>query len=516
MRASSWNASCVRGLALGCALVAVGCSAQGAASPDTVRIGIATAPATLDPRFALDAASVRLAELMHCALVRMDRRFAPMPELAASWHWQDPYTLVVRLRPDFRFHNGRLVRAEDVAATLRSILDAKTKSPLFALFRNLQAVQVRGKRLLMLRLRKPEPGLVRKLGIGILPRELAQEGAHARKTLGCGPYRLVHFGEDKIVFARVQGSGPKRLVFFVVRDATTRALKLARGELDLIQGDVPAYLLPFFRRRGLRVVAAPSNTFTYIGFNLRKPPLADRRVRKALAMAIPRRAIAKALFGGLPKLAETVLPQEHPDGVQVPPVPYDPQRAERLLDEAGWPRGKDGVRFRLVYRTSTNLERIALAEAVQAAWRRIGVAVKLEPLEWGAFYARIRSGDFAVYSLSWVGVADPEIYFWILHSSMVPPAGANRGGYRNPQVDAWLEEAKRTLDARKRRALYQKVARKMHEDFVYAPLWREPVVAVLGPRIAHYTPWPDGGFRGLLTLRLQSAPPFQESRAAAR
>ena len=303
----------------------------------------------------------------------------------------------------------------------------------------------------------------------------------------------------------MRGTGPARLRFVVVRDPTTRALKLARGELDLIQGDIPAHLLPFFRRRGLRIVAAPSNTFSYIGFNLRKPPLSDRRVRLALAMAIPRRAIARALFAGLPRLAETVLPEEHPAGVRLQPIPYDPGGAERLLDAAGWPRGRDGMRFRLVYRTSTNPERLRMAQAIQAAWRRIGVRVRIESLEWGAFYARIKRGDFDVYSLSWVGVADPEIYFWILHSSMMPPKGANRGGYQNRQVDRWLEEAQSTLDASRRRMLYRRVARRMHEDMVYAPLWREPVVAVLGPRVASYRPWPDGGFRGLLALRCTEA-----------
>ena len=502
------------GALLACAAL-LGCHARGAAD-DALRVGVSEPPATLDPRFATDAASVRIGELVHCALVRTDRRFAVVPALAASWTMTDPYTLRMHLRDGFRFHDGRPVEAADAAATLRAILAPGTRSPLAGLFRNVRAVEAPDAHTLVLRLARPEPGIVRKLGVGVLPRDEARTAAPVRRPAGCGPYRIARLDDGGVLLARVRGAGPARIRFVVVRDPTTRALKLAHGELDLVQGDVPAHLLPFFRKRGLRVVAVPSNTFSYIGFNLRRPPLSDRRVRRALAMAVPRRAIAKALFGGLPQPAETVLPEEHPAGVRLAPIPYDPEAAGRLLDEAGWPRREDGVRFALVYRTSTNPERLAMAEAIQAAWRRIGVDARIESLEWGAFYARIKRGDFDAYSLSWVGVSDPEIYYWILHSSMVPPAGANRGGYRDPEVDRWLEEARGTLDARRRRALYRRVARRMHEDVVYAPLWREPVIAVLGPRVAAYRPWPDGGFRGLLGLRLQSPRQRQESRRAAR
>jgi len=167
-------------------------------------------------------------------------------------------------------------------------------------------------------------------------------------------------------------------------------------------------------------------------------------------------------------------------------------------------RGAGGIRFTLNYRTSTDPSRLSLATAIASMWHNIGVDVHIESLEWGGFYARIKRGDFQVYSLSWVGVVDPDIYRWILHSDMWPPKGANRGRYNNANVDAWLDTASRTENRQERRQLYGQVERQMAADQVYIPLWYEPVIAVSGPRISGFTPAPDGSLLGLLKVRIHS------------
>jgi len=167
-------------------------------------------------------------------------------------------------------------------------------------------------------------------------------------------------------------------------------------------------------------------------------------------------------------------------------------------------RGAGGIRFTLNYRTSTDPSRLSLATAIASMWHNIGVDVHIESLEWGGFYARIKRGDFQVYSLSWVGVVDPDIYRWILHSDMWPPKGANRGRYNNANVDAWLDTASRTENRQERRQLYGQVERQMAADQVYIPLWYEPVIAVSGPHISGFSPAPDGSLLGLLKVRIHS------------
>jgi len=116
----------------------------------------------------------------------------------------------------------------------------------------------------------------------------------------------------------------------------------------------------------------------------------------------------------------------------------------------------------------------------------------------GCFYGRIEQGDFQVFSLAWVGIGDPDIYRWILHSDMWPPKGANRGRYSNPDVDGWLEIAAISPSREEQKRLYGMVQEQMTEDQVYIPLWYEPVIAVSGPRLKGFTPAPDGSLLGLL------------------
>ncbi len=477
-------------------------SAQADGAAEAIRVAVPQLPITLDPRYATDAASVRVQQLLHRGLVRLDDRFQPQPDLAASWRHPDPLIWRFVLRGGVRFHDGTPVTARDVVATLNSIRDVKYGSPLRASFSALQRVRALDARTVEIRLRRVDASLLTRLVIGILPARLAASGQQARSTIGCGPYRLASWRGNRVTLAPRALRHPP-LVIVRVKDPVTRALKLARGEIDLMQNDVPLYLLDWLRRRPhLRVATRPSTSFSYIGINLQDPLLKKRAVRRALALALDRAGLKRALFNDAPELAATVLPASHWATARLPQIPYDPQQAARLLDAAGYPPGADGIRFHLTYRTSTDPQRLRLASAIAAGWRKIGVAVSVQSLEWGGFYARIKRGDFQLFSLSWVGIVDPDIYRWILHSSMWPPKGANRGRYRNEAVDRWLDRAAASEDRELRRELYGRVERRMLEDMVYIPLWYEPVTAVWRDRLSGFVPRADGSLLPLLKVQL--------------
>jgi len=473
---------------------------------DELRVGLAQPPMSLDPRFATDAASHRVQEFIHRGLVHLDARFLPRPDLARTWEHPDPLSWKFVLREGIRFHDGTPVTAPDVVATLKSVLDPGMASPLRAGFEAVQSVEAVSDRVLVIHLRQPDASILTRLSLGVLPARLAALPQSAHTTVGCGPFRLIRWDQNGLVLARVPNSGRdviRRIRFQTVKDPVTRCLKLARGEIDFIQNDLPPGLLPYLRRQpNLTIQTMASTTFSYIGINLHDPKLSDVRVRRALAMALDRKRLKKALFGDLPLLAETVLSPSHWAASPVPAVPYTPRKAEALLDSAGFPRAKDGVRMRLTYRTSTDPARLRLVTAIASQWQRIGVDIKIESMEWGGFYARIKRGDFQLFSLAWVSIRDPDIYRWILHSSMWPPTGANRGRYANAEVDAWLDQARRSEDKDRRKELYAKVQRKMAEDQVYIPLWYDPVIAVSGPGITGFRPDSDGSLLGLIQAKL--------------
>ena len=204
------------------------------------------------------------------------------------------------------------------------------------------------------------------------------------------------------------------------------------------------------------------------------------------------------------RLGESILTPKHWASASIPLTPFDANKAEQLLDEAGFPKNNNGIRFELNYRTSTNPTRLRLVTAIADAWQKIGVMVSIESLEWGGFYARIKRGDFQVFSLSWVGITDPDIYRWVLHTEMQPPKGANRGYYSNPNVDDWLDQAAVSEDMQERKVLYEKIQYQMANDQIYIPLWFDAVVAVSGPRLQGFIPRNDGSLLPLLKTHLTS------------
>lgn len=485
------------------ALLLVSCQAAESDS-DVLHVGLAQMPITMDPRFATDAASVRVQDFVHRGLLKLDDQFQVQGDLADSWENPEPLLWRFHLKPDVLFSDGSKVTAADVVATLNAVLDPELTSPLKASFAAIASVVAEADLTVIIRLQKADASLLTRLNLGILPASMASAPHQARTTLGCGAYKLGEWSESGIRLQRINGQDGAAIIHFSgVKDPVTRILKLTRGELDFVQNDLPPHLLPYIKeQKELTIQTRPSTTFSYIGLNVQDEMLKDIRVRRALALALDRAKLKQALFADLPELAETVLTSSHWASAELPALVYDQQLAEQLLDEAGFKRDADGVRFTINYRTSTDPTRLRLATAIAAMWERVGVNVSIESLEWGGFYARIKRGDFQVFSLAWVGITDPDIYRWILHSEMWPPKGANRGRYANPEMDQWLDAAAAADSQSERKHLYAKVQQKMADDMVYIPLWYDPVVAVSGPRITGFKPMPDGNLRGLMQVQL--------------
>ncbi|MFQ5355545.1 MAG: ABC transporter substrate-binding protein [Mariprofundaceae bacterium] len=493
------------------ALFCAACSAENPPAGE-LRVGVARSAMSLDPRFATDAASHRIQEFIHRGLVRLDDQFLPQPDLAKSWKHPDPTTWYFTLRDGIRFHDGTSLSADDVVATIRSILNPELASPLRAGFASIRSIKVISDKELVIHLSKPDASILTRLSLGILPEQLAELPHSAKNTVGCGPFRLLGWDQNSLSLKRVNNRAKESITqirFLTVKDPVTRCLKLARGEIDFSQNDLPPALLTYLRQQAhLTIQTTPSTTFSYIGINLHDPELDNVRVRRALAMAIDRKKLKKVLLGNLPVLAETVLTPSHWASSSLQSGTFDPEAAEAILEAEGYKPDAGGVRLRLGYRTSTDPVRLQLVTAIAAQWQKIGVYIKIESMEWGGFYARIKRGDFQLFSLSWVSIQDPDIYRWILHSSMWPPTGANRGRYSNPRMDLWLDQAKESESKEERKRLYDLVQKQMLKDIVYIPLWYEPVIAVSGSRLVGFSPSANGSLLSLLQARFTDKPLF--------
>jgi peptide/nickel transport system substrate-binding protein len=225
-------------------------------------------------------------------------------------------------------------------------------------------------------------------------------------------------------------------------------------------------------------------------------------VRQAIAHAIDRQAIIRHLLKNQGEPATGLLaPQHWAYTSDVTTYAYAPDQARSLLDAAGLP-DPDGSgplpRFRLLYKGSSLQVRRRLAEVLQDQLGRVGIALDLRSYEWSTLYADIRRGNFQIYALAWVGVSDPDIYYSLFHSAMMPPRGNNRGGFADAAVDDLLEAARRTADRERREEIYGKVQGALAAELPVIPLWWAPNVVVHTPRLQGFEPQPQGS---LLSLR---------------
>jgi peptide/nickel transport system substrate-binding protein len=213
------------------------------------------------------------------------------------------------------------------------------------------------------------------------------------------------------------------------------------------------------------------NGYTYLGFNLKKEPFNDKRVRRALNFAIDKDEIIKGVLLGLGEpLSSPYKPGTRWNNTKLKPYPYDSNKALALLNEAGYIKNKDGLlekngkvlRFEIL--TNQNKQREMTAVIIQRRLKEIGVDVSIRVIEWASFINQfIKTGDFDVVVLGWSLSLDPDQYN-IWHSTQQGPGQFNFLGYENKRVDNLLERGRLELDVEKREKIYHEFSDILLED----------------------------------------------------
>lgn len=490
-------------------------SCTGQPAPGTLVMAIEFSPANLDPRVGTDAQSERIDELLFDSLVRKDEHFNIIPAVAESWDIPDPQTYIFHLHRGIHFHDGRLLTARDVKWTLDSERDSTLVTIKGAAYKDVDRVEALDDSTLLIHLSEPFAPLLWNLtdgAFGIVPYGSGKD--FKSHPIGSGPFRFVRNDADsQVIIERNNdywGEHAKlaRIRFEVVPDMTTRALELRKGSADLappnaLTSDMVTVLE---RDPNLQVLRRPGTTMAYLAFNLRDPILKDVHVRQALAYAIDREPMLHYFFGDRGRLADSVLPPEHwAYNGNVAHYRYDPGRANAMLDDAGYRRGPDGVRFHLTMKISTAEETSRLiAVVLQQQLQKIGVALDIRSFEFALLYSDILRGAFQLYSLRWVGYSnqDPDIFEDVFHSASFPPKRANRGFYSNPRVDALLEEGHRTPDQSRRKQVYAEVQQILAHDLPYIDLWYLDNVMVQSVHVKNVNLTASGNYDFLTTAEL--------------
>lgn len=409
-----------------------------------------------------------------------------------------------------RFSDGTPVTANDVVATYRSVYEPGAKSLHHKAFAERYAsVEARSDRVVRFVLHQPLATFFSDLDFGILSAHGIAEG----RVIGSGPYMLRELTSSYAALEanpHYVGPAPKtpRLLIKFVRDAGARLLMLVGGSADLIQNAVRVNLVEEIRGRPrVQIDTGWSVILTFLMMNNRDPILAKPEVRQAIALAIDRQSIVATQFGGHAELASGLLPKQHwAYADNVPKWGYDPVRAGKLLDAAGYP-DPDGPgprpRMKLVYKTSSDAFRVSVARVIAGQLARVGIDVELRSFEFGTFFADVKKGSFQLASMQTTDVNEPDFYYTYFHSSRIPdatnPDVHNRMRYSNPRVDELTIAGRSELDLAKRKQIYAEVAAQVAADVPMVFLWHEDNIVLSNTDVQGYRITPNARFVGLST-----------------
>jgi len=464
-----------------------------AATLAPLTVAVSTAPKTLNPAIATDTAAARLLQLTHPALLQWNAAFQPTGFVATGCTQPSLTVATCTLPENQTFTDGTPLTAAAVAAWFRQ-LQANPRSPFSG---QLKGVSITTPQAGQVAFQLPSPTLGFLATLTEIP--LANP---ASPSVGMGPYRLQSMdAQGNATLATKKAGLPPTLTFTAVADATTRMLKLKKGEVDMAMNDLSPQLLQWAQGQGFNVVSAPADSYTYLGLNFNNPVLANPLVRKAMAMAINRPAIRQHLLNDMAQPAGSLMPPGSPAAWQAPEEAFDPFTAEDLLDQANLLRGPNNMRFTVTLLTSTDPFSQRVSQVLQAELRGVGINVELRPTEWASFYGSVKKGSFDMVMLAWTGELQPTFYYHLFNSAQVPPAGFNRGHVNNPEIDRLTAAVMNATTEAQQNAAAIALQQYLAKFLPYIPLYRRDDVLVTAPGITGCKLSAGTGYKGLLSCR---------------
>jgi peptide/nickel transport system substrate-binding protein len=477
-------------------------------SPDaqTLRWSAPTDIATLDPYAHTESFTTSMLHHVYDPLVRRSRKMELEPALATGWKAIKPDTWRFELRKGVKFHNGNPFVADDVVASVTRLIDPASRAK-----GNLSAV-IRAEKVddftVDIVTKGPYPLLLNDLaGIYIMNKAWMETNdalkpgntsagattAAATNAIGTGPFKLESYKPDAGTTMVVNADwwdkpehNLKRIEFKPIKSDATRVAALLSGELDLI---APAPLQDLARiggNAGFRVIEEPALRLIFLGLNHRpellampgqKNPMLDVKVRQALWQAIDLDTIQKRVMRAKSRNTGTLV---------APPVPgysaeldkllpYDPEKAKKLLAEAGYP---NGFKTGLACSNDRYINDEQICVAIAAMWTKIGVQTELKTESRATYFPKLDKGEVDAFMLGWATLP-PMDGFSVLSALLTEPkeayGGSNRMGYVNARIEELTRAAAIELDETKRRAMLVEALKIAKDTVAYIPLHQQPV-----------------------------------------
>lgn len=473
--------------------------------PNTITLGSLADAKRLLPLLASDSASGDISGWIFNGLTKYDKNIKITGDLAESWDVSpDGLQIVFNLRKGVLWHDEVEFTADDVIFTYDTVISPKVPTPYSSIYGPVQAVERVDKYTVRVAYKEPFAPALESWSMGILPKhilegkDISSEYSN-RNPIGTGPYKLKEWVTgQKIVleaFDNYFEGRPKvdRFIMRVIPDPATMFLELKFGGIDFMGLTPPQYKLQAnteFFNKYFQKFKYPSFGFTYLGYNLLDPKFADKRIRQALTHAINKKDIIAGVLLGYGTPCTGPFPPEswayNPDAKD---LEYNPQKAVRLFEEAGWRKGQGGLIEKegkpfifTVLVNQGNEARLKTAQIIKENLKAVGIDMNIKVLEWQAMlHEFIDKKRFEAVIMGWALSRDPDLYD-IWHSSKTKEGEFNFISYKNEEVDRLLLDGRRTFDTEKRKKIYHRIHAILSEDQPYTFLYVPDALPVLHKR----------------------------------
>ena len=454
-------------------LAATECAQKGG----TMIIAVRGTPRHLNPAVQSGIATGVPGTQLFAAPLRYDEHWNPEPYLAESWETSsDGLTVTLNLVKGATFHDGKPITSQDVAFSIETV---KANHPFKTMFEPVETVQTPNPHTAVLKLSKPHPALELAMSsqlLAIIPKHIYGDGQdpkthprNAENVIGSGAFRLVEFKKGEHIIMEknpnyfIQGKPClDKIIIRIIKDNNARIIALEKGEVHMAAFEANPTDINRLKKNDKLVVTsrgyAAIGPLSWLAFNHTRQPVSDKRVRQAIAYAIDRNFITQALFRGTAAEATgPIVPGSPFYESEVARYDVDLGKANALLDEAGHPRGSNGIRFALTTDYIPPVQK-SLAEYLKAQLKKVGIEIKVRAApDFPTWAKRVGGHDF---DISWDIVfnwGDPVIGVHRTYLSTNVRKGviwSNTQSYANPQVDDLLAKAAVELDVQKRQAIY--------------------------------------------------------------
>ena len=450
--------------------------------------------ASLDPQMEIDLATGRILLNIYEPLFRRDWRGKITPHLAESYKILDPLTWEIKLRRGVKFHNGEEFNAETVKFSIERATNEriKPKPRVGRYYTTFKSIEIIDPYTIRIKTGAPDPILVNRLtdlfGYMIPPKYIREHGQDILKVkpVGTGPFKFVRWDKDErvVLAANENYWGPKpefkQVVFKPVPEPTTRIADLESGKADIVT-DIPPEQIERLKNCPVATIKVSLSTRNiHIILNtLSSSPVGNKKVRRALQYAVDVDAIIKNILGGYGRrIATLFVPESFGYDPTIEPYPYDPEKAKKLLAEAGYPNGFE-VQFDVPSGRYLKGEEVAQAVAGQLA--KVGIIAKIQQFEWGGYVKRWRARKLS--PLAFIGAGDIMLDCdQLLTSRLI--SNANYGGfYSSPKMDELILKGRKTMDQEERLKIYSEAQKLIKEDCPILPLYQMPQIYGISTRI---------------------------------